>query len=265
LNTPEQFYIEFDGRQLTFTTDVKEVAAFVAETFHHMLVPSAKNGSTTLSLLRSESGYALRTAEAIEFSEMEPSRLFPVIKDEVRLQFMRSRPDLLWLHAGSVERSGQAVLLAGQSGQGKSTLTTRLCETGWRLLSDDISPVRMETDSVVPFPQSPVRRLHPGREVSGDELSRLERETVSLAAEKIVRSDIPIRAAIFIAYCPGADTKIVRLPQGSAALELLRNLTNFIDHKGAAVNRAAELARRLPGYSLEWSDSTNAALEIEQV
>ena len=191
--------------------------------------------------------------------------LLPLIKDEVRLQFMRSRPDLLWLHAGSVERDGQAILLAGRSGQGKSTLTTRLCESGWRLLSDDISPVRMETDSVVPFPQSPVRRLHPGREVTGDEFFQLERETVSLDSEKIVRSEVPIRAAIFIAYHLGGDTKIVRLRQGSAALELLRNLTNFIDHKSAAVDRAAALARRLPAYSLEWSDVVKAARTIDQV
>jgi hypothetical protein len=265
LNTAEQFYIEFDGRQLTFTTDVKEVAAFVAETFRHMLAPRANDRSTSLSMLKTRDGYALHTAETIEYPELEISLLLPLIKDEVRLQLMRSRPDLLWLHAGSVERNGQAVLLAGTSGQGKSTITTRLCEIGWRLLSDDISPVRMETDRVVPFPQLPVRRIHTGRDVSADEVFQLERETVSLAAENIVRSDVPIAGVIFIAYSPGADTKIVRLRRGSAALELLRNLTNFIDHKSAAVDRAAALARRLPGYSLQWSDSSDAALKIEQL
>lgn len=43
------------------------------------------------------------------------------------------------LHAASVERNGQAVILPAPPGSGKSTLCTALALRGWRLLSDELS------------------------------------------------------------------------------------------------------------------------------
>lgn len=45
------------------------------------------------------------------------------------------------LHASAVVRNGAAILLAGQSGRGKSTLTTLLVSGGFELLADDITPL----------------------------------------------------------------------------------------------------------------------------
>ncbi len=45
------------------------------------------------------------------------------------------------LHASTVVRNGTAVLLAGQSGKGKSTLTALLLSQGFHLLADDLTPL----------------------------------------------------------------------------------------------------------------------------
>lgn len=58
------------------------------------------------------------------------------------------RPESEWigtLHASTVVRNNQALLLVGQSGQGKSTLSTLLCSAGYRLLADDITPLQAHT------------------------------------------------------------------------------------------------------------------------
>ncbi|MDQ3244427.1 MAG: hypothetical protein M3Q09_11910, partial [Gemmatimonadota bacterium] len=149
-------------------------------------------------------------------------------------------------------RDGGALLLSGTSGQGKSTLTTYLCQHGWRYMSDDVAPLRMDVNVVLPFPQSPVRRLHPGREVSRDELGTLERETVAVTSVQICHEPTEIRGIVFIAYAKGRKAELVRLEQGSGAMELLRNATNFFDHKASAVAKAAELGRRIPMYSLDY-------------
>ncbi len=47
----------------------------------------------------------------------------------------------LQLHAAVVERNGQAVILPGDPGAGKSTLTAALALSGWRLLSDEVTLV----------------------------------------------------------------------------------------------------------------------------
>jgi hypothetical protein len=56
------------------------------------------------------------------------------------------------LHSGAVARDGQAVLLVGSSGHGKTTLTLELMRRGWRFLSDDFAPIE-PTGTVRPFPR----------------------------------------------------------------------------------------------------------------
>ncbi len=63
------------------------------------------------------------------------------------------------LHAAALERDGTTLLLAGSSGSGKTTLTLALLERGFRLLSDDFTPLRREDGRVLPFLKAPgIRR-----------------------------------------------------------------------------------------------------------
>lgn len=63
----------------------------------------------------------------------------------------------LVLHASSADLDGRSVLFVGESGRGKSTLAAAFDRCGYRLLSDDLSPVRFN-----PVPQSPNdNRLQP--------------------------------------------------------------------------------------------------------
>jgi len=45
----------------------------------------------------------------------------------------------LLTHAATVEKDGEAAVIVGDSGQGKSTLCAALVATGWRLLSDEFA------------------------------------------------------------------------------------------------------------------------------
>jgi hypothetical protein len=252
-------FIEFGGTQLTFTTNVKEVHEFVATTFRHMLVPAAIASTGEVSLIRVEGGYELRGEEAVILGGTPVEPILHFVKDEVRLHFMRSRPDLLWLHAGAVERGGFALLLSGPSGQGKSTLATLLNQQGWKYMSDDVVPVRTDNDSAVPFPQAPSRRLHPGREVSSNEVVTLPRERALLKAEQISRAEVPIKAIAFITYDSNGPTAVERLSQGRSAFALLSNLTNFMDHRSSAVDHAVAFARKIPMFSLSYAEPGSGA------
>ena len=57
----------------------------------------------------------------------------------------------LLLHAAVLERSGRAVILPGDPGAGKSTLTAALMLSGWRLLSDEITMIDRDDGLVVPL------------------------------------------------------------------------------------------------------------------
>jgi len=57
----------------------------------------------------------------------------------------------LMLHAAVLERNGQAVILPGDPGAGKSTLTAALTLSGWRLLSDEITVIDRDDGLIVPL------------------------------------------------------------------------------------------------------------------
>jgi len=57
----------------------------------------------------------------------------------------------LMLHAAVLEKNGQAVILPGDPGAGKSTLTALLALSGWRLLSDEITLIDRDDGMIVPL------------------------------------------------------------------------------------------------------------------
>jgi hypothetical protein len=61
-------------------------------------------------------------------------------------------PELVVLHAAALSRDSERVILAGESGIGKTTLTLELLERGWRYLSDDIVPVSRD-GAIQAFPK----------------------------------------------------------------------------------------------------------------
>jgi hypothetical protein len=58
------------------------------------------------------------------------------------------------IHAGAVAREGQAILIGGPAGAGKSTLTLALTRLGYGFMSDDLAPLDRITGMVNPFPRA---------------------------------------------------------------------------------------------------------------
>jgi hypothetical protein len=52
------------------------------------------------------------------------------------------------VHAAAAVRDERAVLIAGDSASGKSTLLAALLARGWRMLADDLTPVRLDGESM---------------------------------------------------------------------------------------------------------------------
>jgi HprK-related kinase A len=57
----------------------------------------------------------------------------------------------LLLHAAVLERHGRCVIMPGDPGAGKSTLTAALSLSGWRLLSDEITVIDRDDGMIVPL------------------------------------------------------------------------------------------------------------------
>jgi len=59
----------------------------------------------------------------------------------------------LIIHAAVIEKSGYAIIMPAPPGSGKSTLTASLIQEGWRLLSDELTLIRLDNYQVTPVPR----------------------------------------------------------------------------------------------------------------
>lgn len=253
-----EIVIEFDGSHLHVRTDIPRVAEFVRETFRNMIVEGVASGAGRLAVLAQDGSFRIESAEHRVVAGDEVEHLLNLVREEIRFQFMRVRKDLLWLHAAAVERRGSALLLCGQSGQGKSTLSSALCERGWRLMSDDVAPIRMDANEVVAYSQSPVRRVARDRALEPLKRKGLERQMVHLQPDRLYTGAAPVARLVFLRFSKGSPAVLRRVPRGEVAMEILRNATNIVDHRAEAVKRAAGMAQTLPGDSLTYGYKADA-------
>jgi hypothetical protein len=255
----EKLFIEFDGRQIEVHTDIPAARDLFEGTFRAMLVPRLTAPVGRIKFLKTSHGYAIHGSEKWNSRRRPLTAFIDYLRHDVVRQFIKARPDLLWIHAAAVERDGAALLIVGPSGQGKSTLSTHLCEAGWRLLSDDVAPIRMDTDEVLPFPQSAFRRRHPGREFLPNETGFLSKEEVPLPDAALRLNPAPIKALVFPVFRYDAPPQLTLLSEGEGALELLRSCSSFAEHRETAVTRIARLARSIPMYRLSYGAGVGAA------
>jgi hypothetical protein len=262
--SPPGLFIDFDGRQVEVVTDVAAARDLFEKAYRPMLVPELTSRAGRIEVHETPRGYAVHGLEILDFKQRRFEALVDYIKLDVVRQFVKSRPDLLWMHGAAVERAGSALLIVGRSGQGKSTLSTRLCEAGWRLLSDDVAPIRMDTDEVIPFPQSAFRRVYPGHEIGADETGFLTKEEVPLPESALHLKPAPIKAVVFPSFKHGASSAMEQLSPGNAAIEFMGNCFNFDDHQATAVARIARLAELIPMYRLTYGDGSAGADAIQK-
>ncbi len=257
LSAPSQtLHVGFEGEQVTVHSSVARVLSQVEDGFREMLVaPDAQAApACTLEMRRAGIRYTLLSGGEALLEGVSYREAFRELRHRVVRSLMHARPDLVWLHAGAAVREGRAVLLAAASGQGKSTLTTRLCENGWRYLSDDVVPADPDASVVLPFPLTPNARAQVGVELTPEQVIDLRREVVRFPPEAFCRTPVPVAAVVFPEYRFGAAARLERCPPALASVKLLQRCLNVEVHRGAAVQYVTRLVQRVPAFGLAFSD-----------
>lgn len=63
------------------------------------------------------------------------------------------------IHCSALSYNNKAVLVAGNSGSGKSTITTALLDRGCKLMADDMAVIKTESSSTIAYPAFPYQKL----------------------------------------------------------------------------------------------------------
>jgi hypothetical protein len=180
-------------------------------------------------------------------------------------RFMQTRPDLVWIHAGVVRLCGQAVLMVGPPGQGKSTLVAELLDWGCDYLSDEVAAIDPAACTVLPFALAPYKRVAMATRVPPERLHEIPKIAVPIAPAAICSSPVPIRSIYFLRTGPSPDTAIIEAASPAVSLlEISRNSFTCELNRGEEMARLCKLLARVDAAYLEYAHPAQAASRIIQ-
>lgn len=87
------------------------------------------------------------------FKPLPLAQAFPMLEWGLNWCVSSHAHHCLIIHAAVVEKNGYAAILPAPPGSGKSTLCAALVNRGWRLLSDELSLVRVSDGELIPLPR----------------------------------------------------------------------------------------------------------------
>jgi HprK-related kinase A len=182
----------------------------------------------------------------------------------------------LIIHAAVLERHGRAVILPAPPGSGKSTLCAALVTRGWRLLSDEMTLVRLSDGAVLPLPRpvslkngsiDVIRGFAPDAVLSTPVENTAKGTIAHLKppTDSILRAAEPARPAciVFPRFEAGAATSLTPLPKARAFMQVAENAFNYQALGAAGFAALGRLIDTSSQYEFHYSrlDEAMAAFE----
>jgi len=190
-----------------------------------------------------------------------------------RMSLRRSRG---WrsIYAAGLSIRGRAVLVAGPSKIGKTTLALELLRRGARLYGDEFVCIRNRGNVIAGFPRTMMVRENTLalvddnrlRAACTNERSRFDRgarvwnfvDAGEIFGEAVFARPAALSAAVLLDREPGSRPVLERLSSAAAATQLaIRFNADYLDFAGLA--NIAELFARVPCYRLSSADLGGAA------
>lgn len=194
---------------------------------------------------------ALRSADANRAPE-DNGHLFSFAQTALLNTLAGLLPEHHLFHGAALTRNGSGLILAGASGQGKSSLSLALVKHGCRFLSDDIACVHPAKNQLEPFARKlnlrrsglPVlRRLLPNKQINS---GPTDMETVFPDS---IGGPVPLRC-LFLLQGFAEQAVISPVPQRQALLEALQHSHTSVRQPTRTLFRLAPLFSRMRCYEL---------------
>ena len=184
----------------------------------------------------------------------------------------------LIIHAAVVEKNGRAAILPAPPGSGKSTLCAALVSRGWRLLSDELSLVRIADGQVVPSPR-PISLKNSsidliGRYAPGTVFSRPVADTAKGTIAHMRPPTESVRRAhetaqpgwiVFPRYVADAAPALIPLPRARAFLKVAENAFNYSLLGAAGFKAVGGLVEATDIFDFSYSALDDAIAVFEQL
>ncbi|GAA4125143.1 hypothetical protein GCM10022415_31830 [Knoellia locipacati] len=200
--------------------------------------------------------------------------LVPYVLWEVTRLLLERTEGVTPVHAAAVARDGRAIVLAGESHAGKSTLAGWLTAHGWEFLTDEVALVTRSDErswEVRPFPRpvgvrhpsplDPFLAAHRSALPGGRPGAPLEARSESLVPASTLGSlsrGAPLTAIVLPTHRPGSDGTLSDAHPASAVRALAAHLPLRREHGRAGFREVVDLGLSVPAFTLEVDDLAQA-------
>jgi hypothetical protein len=173
--------------------------------------------------------------------------LLYLIEKSITIEIQKLRKDLLFLHAGALETGGRACLLVAPSGNGKSTTTWALVNSGFHYMSDELAPVDPGSMQVHPYPHALNLKAAPPEPFMLPAGALYTAYTIHVPTEhfpnEIRRQPAPLAAIFFLTYDPRArEPSLSPISKGEAGARIYSNALNLLAHSRYGLDAAIKVA-----------------------
>ena len=212
------------------------------------------------------------------FKPLPIDQAFPMFEWSMNWCVSSRAHDYLIIHAAVVERNGCAAILPAPPGSGKSTLCAALVQRGWRLLSDELTLVRLSDGRIVPLPRPVslknasigVIRAYAPQAVFSRSVEDTNKGTVAhvkAPADSVARAHETARAAwiIFPQYEAGAAPLLEPIAQGRAFMQVAQNAFNSSLLAGPGFDALGRLIEGSASFHFRYSALDDALAVFERL
>jgi hypothetical protein len=258
-NTQRELRFSCIGIDVSIQCDDFQHAELLRWNFSAMK-PTVESPSRLAYRLRSapgELGYTISRADSDYNQAFENSDdLIRLLEGDLVVQLQLLRDDLLFLHAAVVGLNGEAHLLVGKSGAGKSTTCWGLLHHGFSYVSDELAPIILARNRITPYPHALCMKKAPPEDYpipsSACATGRGFHIPISAMPGNAIESDLPIRTIFFIQYHPKKLTSVIApIGHSEAATCLYPNILNALAHQNEGLAAALRVTENTNCYRLE--------------
>lgn len=214
----------------------------------------------------------------IPFKPLPLAQAFPMLEWGLNWVISSHAHDHLAIHAAVVERDDRCLILAADPGSGKSTLCAALVHRGWRLLSDELTLVRLDDGLICPI----VRPISLKNQSIGVVRSLGSEITLSSTCHDTAKGSIaharpPVQSVlsmsqlarpamlVFPKYRHGASLQSTPEGKARSLIELTRHTFNFAVLSGAGFDALGRLIDQVQSHRIEYSSFDQVIPEIDRL
>lgn len=268
-----KFVLHVLGCHVAVRCDDQSAYTLLRKCYSAFMVPEDAKSSSALayavSLVGHDSGWILSCEETTIRCKDVYDLIYEFEKDVTeRLQLLRH--DLFFVHGAALSVADCCVIIAGESGSGKSSLAWCLSHSGFDYLSDELAPIDPSNLAVEPYPHALCLKTEPLCAPALPESTLHTTRSKHVPAYELsirpLHQSCPLGFLVFIDKVRNGRSLAVRsIGKAESAARLYSNGLNQLSHSGDGLPVVSAIATAVPAYLMSGGTVENRAQAVRDL